>query len=127
MRDTLRGALRSLTVWFNAAAAGLLAVLPELLPVSREKMAASYPEIDAQWARVSQVAYGEEEDEVFLGRSVTQHKNVSDDTARRIDEVVRDFYTLVGHGAWVTAVGASDTHHLDGVVDGDGHGLGHRA
>ncbi len=36
------------------------------------------------------IAYGEEEDEVFLGRSVTQHKNVSDDTARRIDEVVRD-------------------------------------
>ena len=36
-------------------------VLPELLPVSREKMAASYPEIDQQWARVSQVAYAEEE------------------------------------------------------------------
>ncbi len=35
------------------------------------------------------IAYGEEEDEVFLGRSVTQHKNVSDDTARKIDEVVR--------------------------------------
>jgi cell division protease FtsH len=35
------------------------------------------------------VAYGEQEDEVFLGRSVTQHKNVSDETARRIDEVVR--------------------------------------
>jgi len=35
------------------------------------------------------VSYGEEEDEVFLGRSVTQHKNVSDETARRIDEVVR--------------------------------------
>ncbi|MCC5069340.1 ATP-dependent zinc metalloprotease FtsH [Xanthomonas campestris] len=35
------------------------------------------------------VAYGEEEDEVFLGRSVTQHKNVSDETARKIDEVVR--------------------------------------
>ena len=35
------------------------------------------------------VTYGEEEDEVFLGRSVTQHKNVSDETARRIDEVVR--------------------------------------
>ncbi len=35
------------------------------------------------------VAYGEQEDEVFLGRSVTQHKNVSDDTARKIDEVVR--------------------------------------
>ena len=35
------------------------------------------------------IAYGEEEDEVFLGRSITQHKNVSDDTARKIDEVVR--------------------------------------
>ncbi|KPN20695.1 ATP-dependent zinc metalloprotease FtsH [Luteimonas terrae] len=35
------------------------------------------------------IAYGEEDDEVFLGRSVTQHKSVSDDTARRIDEVVR--------------------------------------
>ena len=35
------------------------------------------------------IAYGEEEDEVFLGRSVTQTKNVSDETARRIDEVVR--------------------------------------
>src|SRR3546814_19624653 len=35
------------------------------------------------------IAYGEEDDDVFLGRSVTQHKSVSDDTARRIDEVVR--------------------------------------
>ncbi len=35
------------------------------------------------------IAYGDQEDEVFLGRSVTQTKNVSDDTARRIDEVVR--------------------------------------
>ncbi len=35
------------------------------------------------------IAYGEQDEEVFLGRSVTQTKNVSDDTARRIDEVVR--------------------------------------
>ncbi len=35
------------------------------------------------------VTYGEDEDEVFLGRSVTQHKSVSDETARKIDEVVR--------------------------------------
>src|SRR5690554_1335314 len=28
------------------------------------------------------IAYGEEEDEVFLGRSVTQHKSVSDETAQ---------------------------------------------
>ncbi|MEO8162122.1 MAG: ATP-dependent zinc metalloprotease FtsH, partial [Arenimonas sp.] len=35
------------------------------------------------------IAYGDEEEEVFLGRSVSQSKNVSDDTARKIDEVVR--------------------------------------
>ena len=36
------------------------------------------------------ITFGEEEDEVFLGRSVTQHKNVSNETARKIDEVVRN-------------------------------------
>jgi cell division protease FtsH len=35
------------------------------------------------------MTYTDEEDEVFLGRSVTQHKHVSEETARRIDEVVR--------------------------------------
>ena len=35
------------------------------------------------------LTYSEDEDEVFLGRSVTQHKHVSDDTARIIDEEVR--------------------------------------
>ncbi len=35
------------------------------------------------------VAYSDEEEEVFLGRSMTQQKSVSDDTVRRIDEVVR--------------------------------------
>jgi len=35
------------------------------------------------------IAYAEDEGEVFLGRSVSQHKNVSDETTRRIDEVVR--------------------------------------
>ncbi len=35
------------------------------------------------------MTYSENEDEVFLGRSVTQHKAVSDSTARKIDEVVR--------------------------------------
>ena len=33
--------------------------------------------------------YAEDEDEVFLGRSVTQHKHVSDETARIIDEEIR--------------------------------------
>ena len=35
------------------------------------------------------ITFGEDEDEVFLGRSVTQHKSVSDDTARKIDDMVR--------------------------------------
>ena len=35
------------------------------------------------------ILYSEDEDEVFLGRSVTHHKNVSDDTAMKIDNEVR--------------------------------------
>ena len=35
------------------------------------------------------LTYGDQEDEVFLGRSITQHKQVSDDTARIIDQEVR--------------------------------------
>ena len=36
-------------------------VLPELLPLSLAKMRLSYPELDAEWARISSVAYAEEE------------------------------------------------------------------
>ncbi len=35
------------------------------------------------------LAYGEDEGEIFLGRSVTQHKMISDLTAKQIDEDVR--------------------------------------
>ena len=35
------------------------------------------------------VSYGEQEEEVFLGRSVTQHKTVAEETARMIDGEVR--------------------------------------
>jgi cell division protease FtsH len=35
------------------------------------------------------ITYGEDEDEVFLGRSVTQHKSISNETASKIDGVVR--------------------------------------
>ncbi len=41
--------------------------------------------------KLGPLAYGEEEGEVFLGRSVTQHKNVSDDTAHEIDDEIRCF------------------------------------
>jgi len=39
--------------------------------------------------RMGPLAYGEDEGEVFLGRSVTQHKAMSDDTAHAIDEEIR--------------------------------------
>ncbi len=39
--------------------------------------------------RLGPLTYSEEEGEVFLGRSVTQHKQVSDDTAHVIDEEIR--------------------------------------
>ena len=35
------------------------------------------------------LTYGEDDEEVFLGRSVTQHKNMSDETAHQIDKEVR--------------------------------------
>jgi alanyl-tRNA synthetase len=35
--------------------------LPELLPVSRDKMALSYPELDTDWERISTIAYAEED------------------------------------------------------------------
>jgi cell division protease FtsH len=41
--------------------------------------------------KLGPLLYGEEDEEVFLGRSVTQHKNVSDDTAHAIDEEIRAF------------------------------------
>ena len=39
--------------------------------------------------RLGPLTYSEEEGEVFLGRSVTQHKNVSDETAHTIDAEIR--------------------------------------
>ncbi|HET6563412.1 MAG TPA: alanine--tRNA ligase [Marmoricola sp.] len=36
-------------------------VLPELFPVSRDQMLASYPELELQWERISSVAYAEED------------------------------------------------------------------
>jgi cell division protease FtsH len=41
--------------------------------------------------KLGPLAYSEEEGEVFLGHSVTQHKTLSDETAHAIDEEVRRF------------------------------------
>ena len=35
------------------------------------------------------IAYGENEEEVFLGRSVTKQQNMSEETAKKIDEEVK--------------------------------------
>jgi cell division protease FtsH len=39
--------------------------------------------------RMGPLAYSEDDGEVFLGRTVTRHKNVSDETAHAIDEEIR--------------------------------------
>lgn len=46
-----------------------------------------------QWGlsdKLGPMVFGEEESEVFLGKSVTQHKSVSDETAHVIDEEIRN-------------------------------------
>ncbi|MFK5913064.1 MAG: ATP-dependent zinc metalloprotease FtsH [Woeseiaceae bacterium] len=46
-----------------------------------------------QWGlsdKLGPMVFGEEEGEVFLGKSVTQHKSLSDETAHVIDEEVRN-------------------------------------
>lgn len=56
LRRLLRRAVRSMHLLGYTAP-----VLPELLPVSLEAMVQSYPELQAQFAQLSQVAYREEE------------------------------------------------------------------
>ncbi len=51
--------------------------------------------------------------EVLAGYSAF---NVDGD--RRLDDGVRDFYTLIDHGHLITGVGNSDTHDLNWVLDG---------
>ncbi len=41
--------------------------------------------------KLGPLSYAQDEGEVFLGRSVTQHKNIADDTARSIDQEIRHF------------------------------------
>ncbi|HIM57712.1 MAG TPA: ATP-dependent metalloprotease, partial [Gammaproteobacteria bacterium] len=45
-----------------------------------------------QWGmsdKLGPLAYGEDEGEVFLGRQVTKHKHISEDTFKVIDEEIR--------------------------------------
>ena len=56
--------------------------------------------------------YSEDEDEVFLGRSVTQHKHVSDDTARLIDEEIRRIIDTAHSKAKAILVEHEDALHM---------------
>jgi cell division protease FtsH len=80
------------------------------------------------------MTYTDEEDEVFLGRSVTQHKHVSEETARKIDEVVRGVIDraygrakeiLVSHNDKLEAMAAAllqyetiDREQIAAIMDG---------
>ena len=39
--------------------------------------------------KLGPLAYGQNEEELFLGREITQHKNISEDTSRIIDQEIR--------------------------------------
>ncbi|ACZ30712.1 alanyl-tRNA synthetase [Xylanimonas cellulosilytica DSM 15894] len=56
LRRILRRAVRSMRLLGYDAEA-----LPELLPVSKDAMKASYPELETGFAKIAEVAYGEEE------------------------------------------------------------------
>jgi alanyl-tRNA synthetase len=56
LRRLLRRAVRSMRLLGTEDR-----VLPELLPVSRDKMGETYAELHRDWDRISQIAYGEED------------------------------------------------------------------
>jgi alanyl-tRNA synthetase len=58
-------------------------VLPELFPVSRDRMKASYPELELQWERISSVAYAEEDAFRSTLRAGTQIFDVAVGEARK--------------------------------------------
>ncbi len=61
------------------------------------------------------LTFGQEENEVFLGRSVTQNKEISDKTAQRIDEQVRKIIDKNFHRA--QAVLTENLHILHLMAD----------
>ncbi len=64
------------------------ASLPELLPVSRDAMAPSYPEVDADFERISTYAYAEEETfaaDPAGGHRDPGHRGPGDQAGRRRD------------------------------------------
>ena len=72
-----------------------------------------------QWGfseRLGKVSYGENQQEVFLGHSVAQTKNVSEETAQIIDEEVR---RLVDEGfAWAKKILTKRKKDLETLAQG---------
>ena len=59
--------------------------------------------------KLGPLLYNENQQEVFLGHSVTQHQNMSEETARLIDEEVRRIVT-----AWLRqGLGSPESAHRD--------------
>ena len=59
------------------------------------------------------VAYGENEDEVFLGRSITRQQNMSEDTAKKVDAEVRKIIdTSYGRAKQVLTEKIDDLHKI---------------
>ena len=72
-----------------------------------------------QWGysdKLGKVSYGENQQEVFLGHSVAQTKNVSEETAQIIDEEVR---RLVDEGfAWAKKILTKRKKDLEALAQG---------
>ena len=62
--------------------------------------------------KLGPLTYAEDEGEIFLGRSVTQHKQMSDGTARLIDEEVRRIVEVAHKKAMDLVKSNLDTLHL---------------
>ncbi|MEA5153544.1 alanine--tRNA ligase [Raineyella sp.] len=70
-------------------------VLAELLPISRDLMQVSWPEVATNWARISDVAYAEEE---TFRRTLTSGTQIFDMAVQRTKEAGQD--TLSGAAAF---------------------------
>ncbi|MEQ1581625.1 MAG: ATP-dependent metalloprotease, partial [Steroidobacteraceae bacterium] len=67
--------------------------------------------------KLGPLSYSEEEGEVFLGRSVTQHKKTSDVTERTIDEEVRRLIdTNYRHARQILETNLDNLHKMAGAL-----------
>jgi len=83
LRRLLRRAVRSMRLLGYEDRA-----LPELFPVSRDKMAQGYPQLAGDWERISTVAYAEEEAFRQTLKTGTSIFDLAADEARRVGQTV---------------------------------------